>query len=89
MRTNESIARLADVVRAMGDLDLTDWSDDTLQGHLDELSTVLCRVDSQLARIADAVRARGFRIEEPAPVPGPEPALVAHAVSIALPARAA
>ena len=66
MRTNEAIERLDAAVRAMGDVDLSDWSDATLQGHLDELSTVLCGVDSQLARIAEAVRARGFRIEEPA-----------------------
>ncbi len=61
------MARLDAAVRAMGDVDMSEWSDDTLQGHLDELSTVLCRVDGQLARIAEAVRARGFRIEEPAP----------------------
>jgi hypothetical protein len=67
MRTNEVIARLDAAVRAMGDLDLTEWSDDMLQGHLDELSSVLCKVDGQLARIADEVRARGFRIEEPVP----------------------
>lgn len=89
MRTNESIARLDDVVRAMDDVDLADWSDDTLRGHLDELSTVLCRVDSELARIADAVRARGFRIEEPVPIPTAQPAPVAHSMSMVPPARAA
>ncbi|MEN3306054.1 MAG: hypothetical protein V7603_2256 [Micromonosporaceae bacterium] len=68
MRTNEAIERLDAAVRAMGDVDLSDWSDATLQGHLDELSSVLCQVDGQLARIAEAVRARGFRIEEPATV---------------------
>jgi hypothetical protein len=66
MRTNEAIERLGAAVRAMDDVDLTDWSDATLKGHLDELSTVLCQVDGQLARIADAVRSRGFRVEEPA-----------------------
>jgi hypothetical protein len=68
MRTNEAIERLDAAVRAMDDVDLSDWSDATLQGHLDELSSVLCQVDGQLARIAEAVRARGFRIEEPATV---------------------
>jgi hypothetical protein len=68
MRTNEVIGRLDAAVRAMDDVDLSEWSDATLQGHLDELSTVLCRVDGQLARIAEAIRSRGFRIEEPAPV---------------------
>jgi len=65
MRTNEAIARLGDAVKAMDDVDLSDWSDAMLKGHLDELSTVLCQVDGHLARISDAVRARGFRIEEP------------------------
>ncbi|HEY2673957.1 MAG TPA: hypothetical protein VGJ07_26780 [Rugosimonospora sp.] len=64
MRTNESIERLDAAVRALGDVDLADWSDATLRGHLEELSAVLCRVDGQLARLADAVRARGFRVEE-------------------------
>jgi hypothetical protein len=64
MRTNESIERLDAAVRALGDVDLADWSDATLRGHLEELSAVLCRVDWQLARLADAVRARGFRVEE-------------------------
>jgi hypothetical protein len=67
MRTNDVIARMDAAVRAMGDVDLADWSDDMLQGHLDELSTVLYKIDGQLARIADEVRARGFRIEEPVP----------------------
>jgi len=65
MRTKEDILRLDAAVRAMGAVDLSEWSDATLRRHLEELSTVLCRVDGQLARIAEAVRARGFRIEEP------------------------
>ena len=64
MSTKESIERLDAAVRALGDLDLADWSDATLRGHLEELSAVLCQVDVQLARLADEVRARGFRIEE-------------------------
>ena len=67
MRTNEAIARLGAAVQAMGEVDLTDWSDATLRGHLDELSSVLCQVDGQLARIAEAVRARGYQVEEPLP----------------------
>jgi hypothetical protein len=65
MRTKEMIERLDAAARALGDVDLADWSDANLRGHLDELSAVLCQVDSHLARVADAVRARGFRIEEP------------------------
>jgi hypothetical protein len=65
MSTNEAIARLGALVNALGELDLTDWSDATLRGHLDELSGVLCQVDGELARLADAVRARGFRVAEP------------------------
>ena len=65
MSTNEAIARLGALVNALGELDLTDWSDATLRGHLDELSGVLCQVDGELARLSDAVRARGFRVAEP------------------------
>jgi hypothetical protein len=65
MSTKEAIARLDAAVRALGDVDVTGWSETTLRGHLDELSAVLCRVDSELARVADAVRARGFTVEEP------------------------
>lgn len=64
MRTKKSIERLDAAVRALGEVDLADWSDATLRGHLEELSAVLCRVDDQLSRLADAVRARGFRVEE-------------------------
>ncbi|GIH20312.1 hypothetical protein [Rugosimonospora africana] len=66
MRTKESIERLDAAVRALGEVDLADWSDATLRGHLDELSAVLCQVDDELSRLADAVRARGFRVEEKA-----------------------
>jgi hypothetical protein len=66
MGTNEAITRLGALVSALGEVDLTDWSDATLRGNLDELSVVLCRVDGELARLAEAVRARGFRVAEPA-----------------------
>jgi len=65
MSTNDAIARLDALVRALGEVDVTDWSDATLRGHLDELSGALCAVDGQLSRLADAVRARGFRVTEP------------------------
>ena len=61
----ESIARLRAAARALGDVDVSGWDDATLTDHLDDLSTVLCSLDAELARVADAVRARGFRIEEP------------------------
>jgi hypothetical protein len=64
MSTKEAISRLDATARAMGDVDFAVWSDATLRGHLDELSAVLCQVDGQLARLADAVRARGFRVQE-------------------------
>jgi hypothetical protein len=64
MSTNETIERLDAAVDALGGVDLTEWSDTTLSGHLDELSTVLCRVDAQLSRLADAVRSRGFTVIE-------------------------
>ncbi len=66
MSTNDAIARLGAVIQALGELDLTDWSDATLGAHLDELSIALCQVDGELARLAEAVRARGFRVAEPA-----------------------
>jgi hypothetical protein len=65
MSTNEAIARLDAAIRALGEVDLADWSDTALRGHLDELSTALCQVDGHLARLAEAVRARGFRVAEP------------------------
>jgi len=68
MSTKEAISRLDALVRALGELDLTDWSDATLRGHLDELSVALCQVDGELARLAEAIRARGFRVAEPAAV---------------------
>jgi hypothetical protein len=67
MSTKEAISRLDATARALGDVDLADWNDATLRGHLDELSAVLCQVDGQLARLADAVRARGFRVREATP----------------------
>ncbi len=67
MSTKDVIARLDAAVSALGDVDLADWSDATLRGHLDELSLALCQVDGQLARLAEAIRARGFRVAEPVP----------------------
>jgi hypothetical protein len=51
-------------VDALGSVDFATWSDSSLSGHLDELSLVLCRVDAELSRLADAVRSRGFDIAE-------------------------
>ncbi|GIF15338.1 hypothetical protein [Actinoplanes teichomyceticus] len=60
----ESIARLRAAVRALGDVDVSGWDDATLTEHLDELSRALCGIDAELTRVAEAVRARGFRIDE-------------------------
>ena len=65
MSSNDAIARLDTAVSALGDVDVSGWDDAALRDHLDELSTALCRLDVQLSRVADAVRARGFRITEP------------------------
>jgi hypothetical protein len=65
MSSKEAIVRLDAAVSALGDVDVSGWDDTTLRGHLDELSAALCRIDAQLSRVADAVRARGFRVEEP------------------------
>jgi hypothetical protein len=61
----EAIVRLRAAVRALGEVDVSGWDDAALTDHLDELSTTLCAIDAQLTRVADAVRARGFRIAEP------------------------
>ena len=58
------IHRIDAAVDALGDVDFATWSDSSLSGHLDELSVVLCRIDAELSRLADAVRSRGFDIAE-------------------------
>jgi hypothetical protein len=58
------VHRLDAAVEALDAVDFAAWSDAVLQGRLDEVSRVLCRVEAQLARLADAVRERGFAIVE-------------------------
>ena len=65
MSSNDAIARLNAAVSALGDVDVSGWDDAALRDHIVELSAALCGVDEQLSRVADAVRARGFRIAEP------------------------
>jgi hypothetical protein len=65
MSTNEVMARLDAAVSALGDVDVSAWSEDTLKERLGELSTALVTLDALLSRVADEVRARGLRIEEP------------------------
>ncbi|MFG1608826.1 hypothetical protein [Actinoplanes sp. NPDC049265] len=65
MRSNDSISRLRAVVTALVDVDISGWDDTALNDHLAELSSALCEVDAELSRVADAVRARGFRVVEP------------------------
>lgn len=60
----EAIARLDAAAHALDDVDVADWSDTALSGQIDRLSLVLCRVDAQVSRLADAVRSRGFAIRE-------------------------
>ncbi|GIJ34869.1 hypothetical protein ACN26Z_25465 [Verrucosispora sp. WMMD703] len=67
MRTNEVLARLEAAVIALGDVDVSAWPEDTLKEQLGELSAALVALDASLSRIADGVRARGLRIEEPVP----------------------
>ncbi|HEX6500085.1 MAG TPA: hypothetical protein VF054_13785 [Micromonosporaceae bacterium] len=64
MSTNEAIMRLETAVTALADVDVSVWPETALRSHLDELSRVLCQVDAELSRVAEAVRARGFRVEE-------------------------
>jgi hypothetical protein len=65
MSTNEAIARLDAAVTALRDVDVAAWSDEALREHLGELSAVLCALDAALSRVADGIRARGLRVEEP------------------------
>jgi len=65
MSSNEVITRLRAAVSALGDIDVSGWDDTALNAHLVELSAALCEVDGELSRVADAVRARGFRVVEP------------------------
>ncbi|MFB9239501.1 hypothetical protein ACFFWC_28875 [Plantactinospora siamensis] len=65
MSTKEAIARLDAAVSALGDVDVSGWSDDTLKDQLSELSTALVALDTVLSRVADGIRARGLRVEEP------------------------
>ncbi|WP_446216535.1 hypothetical protein [Micromonospora sp. IBHARD004] len=65
MRTNDEMARLQAAVSALGDVDVSAWPEDTLKDQLGELSAVLVALDTLLTRVAEEVRARGMRIEEP------------------------
>ncbi|MEU8262346.1 hypothetical protein AB0C02_17150 [Micromonospora sp. NPDC048999] len=65
MRTNNEMARLQAAVSALGDVHVSAWSEDTLKDQLGELSATLVTLDALLSRVADEVRARGLRIEEP------------------------
>ncbi|MFI7021957.1 MULTISPECIES: hypothetical protein [Micromonospora] len=67
MRTNEVMARLEAAVSALGDVDVSAWPEATLKEQLAELSAALVAVDASLSRIAEEVRARGLRVEEPVP----------------------
>ncbi|MDT4991548.1 MAG: hypothetical protein QOC94_3316 [Actinoplanes sp.] len=67
MSSNDALLRLRAAVSALGDVDVSGWDETVLTGHLTEISIALCEVDTQLSRVADAVRARGFRIAEPVP----------------------
>ncbi|MFF5074398.1 hypothetical protein ACFY2R_25110 [Micromonospora olivasterospora] len=65
MSTNEVMARLEAAVSALGDVDVSAWPEDSLREQLGQLSTALVALDAALSRVADGVRARGLRIEEP------------------------
>lgn len=56
--------RLHAAVRALGGADVSGLSDDALREEIGELSLALCQLDAQLARLAEAVRARGYAIVE-------------------------
>ncbi len=64
MSSNEVMVRLEAAVRALGEADVSGLPEDALREHLAELSAALCEIDAQLARLAEAVRARGFAVVE-------------------------
>jgi hypothetical protein len=66
MSTNEVMVRLEAAVSALGDVDVSAWPEETLKEQLGRLSSALVALDAVLTRVADGVRARGLRIEEPA-----------------------
>jgi hypothetical protein len=68
MGSNDAINRLRAAVSALGDVDVYGWDDTALNDHLAELSMALCRVDAELSRVSDAIRARGFWVVEPVAV---------------------
>ncbi|SCL18041.1 hypothetical protein GA0070616_1416 [Micromonospora nigra] len=67
MRTNEVMARLEAAVSALRDVDVSAWPEDTLKEQLGDLSAALVALDTSLSRIAEGVRSRGLRVEEPVP----------------------
>ncbi|MET8148221.1 hypothetical protein ACIBSW_31175 [Actinoplanes sp. NPDC049668] len=65
MSSNDAIAALRAAGSALGDVDVSGWDEAALSDKLAELSDALCQLDAQVSRVADAVRARGFRVAEP------------------------
>ncbi|MEU7906645.1 hypothetical protein [Actinoplanes sp. NPDC049118] len=65
MSSNDAIAALRAAGSALGDVDVSGWDQAALNDKLAELSDALCELDAQVSRVADAVRARGFRVAEP------------------------
>lgn len=65
MSSNDAIAALRAAGSALGDVDVSGWDETALNDKLAELSDALCQLDAQVSRVADAVRARGFRVAEP------------------------
>ncbi|AGZ39753.1 hypothetical protein [Actinoplanes friuliensis] len=65
MSSNDALAALRAAGSALGDVDVSGWDESALTDKLAELSDALCQLDAQVSRVADAVRARGYRIAEP------------------------
>jgi hypothetical protein len=65
MSSNDEIERLDAALTALDRVNIGDWPDWALSDSLDDLSRVLCRIDHEVARLAESVRSRGFDIHEP------------------------
>jgi hypothetical protein len=64
MSANDAIIQLRSAVSAMEVIDVDGLPEATLGEQIDQLATTLYLLDAQLSRVAESVRARGFRIED-------------------------
>jgi hypothetical protein len=64
MSTNDALARLGAAITALEDVDVTALPEAALSEQITQLASILYQLDEQLSRVAEAVRGRGFSIED-------------------------